>query len=136
MWKTPSHERVCEVQPLEGNSSGTAQRYTQHQTRRYSDFGLATIPACSNEPPPIPTRRRASEMPRILQLPPAPKQPPPPPPPRKPKKSSSGIVCTNSDLINILSSLSSSATEIDRCVQREDEAMSGLRASTSSSSLI
>ena len=93
MYKTSSRERVCEVQPLEGNSS--TQRYTQ-QHRRFSDFSLASIPAAST------IRRRASEMPIS---------------PAKPSKSShaAGIICSNTDLISILSSLTSSATEINRC---------------------
>ncbi|XP_011504661.1 PREDICTED: uncharacterized protein LOC105367591 [Ceratosolen solmsi marchali] len=106
MWKTPSRERVCEVQPLEGNSSGCTQRYTQYQPRRYSDFALTTIPA-------VPTRRRASEMPPRV---------PPPVPPR------TGIVCTNTDLISILSSLTSSATEIDRCGTEDDDSKSSTSA--------
>lgn len=125
MWKTPSHERVCEVQPLEGNgsASGAAQRYSQ---RRYSDFSLATIPAAST------TRRRASEMPR---------GPPPPIPPRSGLAASAapttstvqGIVCTNTDLLSILTSLTSSATEIDRCGVEEDKDLKTLTASASSS---
>jgi hypothetical protein len=106
MWKTPSRERVCEVQPLEGNSSGCTQRYTQYQPRRYSDFALTTIPA-------VPARRRASEMPPRV---------PPPVPPR------TGIVCTNTDLISILSSLTSSATEIDRCGTEEEDTKSSTSA--------
>ncbi|XP_011305663.1 uncharacterized protein [Fopius arisanus] len=83
MWRTTSHERMCEVQPV----VGPYQRYTQH-SRRHSDL-----------PPPLPPtapRRRASEV-----------------PPRCPQ--SPGIVCSNTDLISILSSLTSSATEINRC---------------------
>ncbi|XP_012269128.2 uncharacterized protein LOC105693649 [Athalia rosae] len=98
MWKTPSRERVCEVQPLEGSTS--PQRYTQQQ-RRYSDFSLIG----GGFPPPSGSiRRRASEMPKL------------------PAASSSsgmtaaaGIVCSNTDLISILSSLTSSASEINRC---------------------
>ncbi|XP_008204950.1 uncharacterized protein LOC100121612 [Nasonia vitripennis] len=122
MWKTPSHERVCEVQPLEGNGSGT-QRYTQYQQRRYSDFALTTIPSLPTPGGAASTRRRASEMP---PRPPLITGPPPPVPPRSglsglsgaPQQS--GIVCTNTDLISILSSLTSSATEINRC-GAEDE---------------
>ncbi|KAJ8672547.1 hypothetical protein QAD02_003806, partial [Eretmocerus hayati] len=111
MWKTPSHERVCEVQPLEGNG-GAAQRYT----RRYSDFALATIPANSALPGTSGSnqrqqQRRASEMPSTSRM-----GPPPPIPPR----SGAGIVCTNTDLLSILSSLTSSATEIDRCGTDDD----------------
>ncbi|XP_043464684.1 uncharacterized protein LOC122500047 [Leptopilina heterotoma] len=93
MYRTSSKERVCEVQPLEGSSS--TQRYIQ-QHRRFSDFTLASIPAASTN------RRRASEMPFT--------------PPSKPKFSqTTGIICSNTDLISILSSLTSSATEINRC---------------------
>ncbi|XP_012282963.1 uncharacterized protein LOC105701095 [Orussus abietinus] len=97
MWKTPSHERVCEVQPLEGNSG--AQRYTQYQHRRFSDFALTSTPL-----PPTAMRRRASEMPAK-----------PPSIPRPTTSQTAGIVCSNTDLISILSSLASSATEINRC---------------------
>ncbi|XP_023248475.1 uncharacterized protein LOC106640342 [Copidosoma floridanum] len=121
MWKTPSHERVCEVQPLEGGSGASAQRYTQNQQRRYSDFTLTTIPALA---PLATARRRASEMP-----PRGPMLPPPIPPrsgvpPIPCTSSASGIVCTNTDLISILSSLTSSATEIDRC-GADDESRDG-----------
>ncbi|XP_058799276.1 uncharacterized protein LOC131668836 [Phymastichus coffea] len=114
MWRTPSRERVCEVQPLEGSGAGGAQRYTQYQQRRYSDFSLATIPAGALAPSGL-ARRRASEMPARPPL-----GPPPPIPPRSGAPASSGIVCTNTDLISILSSLTSSATEIDRCGLEDD----------------
>lgn len=93
MWKTPSRERVCEVQPLEGNSS--AQRYVQQQQRRFSDFAPTLSASTSSSS----MRRRASELPR-----PSPSAAP-----------AAGIVCSNTDLISILSSLTSSATEINRC---------------------
>lgn len=93
MYKTSSKERVCEVQPLEGSTS--TQRYIQ-QHRRFSDFTLASIPAAST------IRRRASEMPI-------------PPSPKPTFSQSAGIICSNTDLISILSSLTSSATEINRC---------------------
>ncbi|KAK0181864.1 hypothetical protein PV327_000051 [Microctonus hyperodae] len=95
MWKTPSRERVCEVQTLEGNSS-SSQRYIQQQQRRYSDLAAMSSTPSSNSS----TRRRASEFSS-----------------RSPIGSgnSPGIVCSNSDLISILSSLTSSATEINRC---------------------
>ncbi|XP_076296403.1 uncharacterized protein LOC143216820 isoform X2 [Lasioglossum baleicum] len=76
MYKT-STEQVCEIQPLEGNSS--SQRYTQYQKTS-------------------PLQRRASEIPRTLGA-----------------SGTAGIVCSNTDLISILSSLASSATEINRC---------------------
>ncbi|XP_043272480.1 uncharacterized protein kairos [Venturia canescens] len=94
MWKTPSHERVCEVQPLEGNSM--AQRYVQQQQRRFSDF-VPTLPGSSSSSSSM--RRRASELPR----------------PSGSGAPAAGIVCSNTDLISILSSLTSSATEINRC---------------------
>ncbi|CAH2071622.1 unnamed protein product, partial [Iphiclides podalirius] len=92
LWNT-SNERVCEVQPLDERSpmSGSV-RYT-NRGRRHSDFVGAPLP-------PIPARRRASEMP-----------PPPPIPPR----TGAGVVCTDTDLRLMLNALTSSATEIDRC---------------------
>lgn len=91
MYKT-STEQVCEIQPLEGNSS--TQRYTQYQKRRFSEM----------PPPPVsPTsslRRRASEVPKAVGA---------------SLSAAAGIVCTNTDLISILSSLATSATEINRC---------------------
>lgn len=96
LWNT-SNERVCEVQPLDERSpmSGSV-RYT-NRGRRHSDFVGAPLP-------PIPARRRASEMP-----------PPPPIPPR----SGVGVVCTDTDLLHMLDALTSSATEIDRCGKPE-----------------
>ncbi|CAG9136064.1 unnamed protein product [Plutella xylostella] len=91
LWNTSS-ERVCEVQPLDERSPGCVQRYT-HRARRHSDY-VGTLP-------PIPARRRASDMPPAA---------PPPVPPRR-----SGVVCTDSDLHTMLTALTSSATEIDRC---------------------
>ncbi|KAL2722519.1 hypothetical protein V1478_009382 [Vespula squamosa] len=99
MFKTPSRECVCEIQPLEGNSS--SQHYTQYQKRRFSEFPIPTVSPTSNS---TSIRRRASEVPR-------------PPTATTPSsgKSAAGIVCSNTDLISILSSLTSSATEINRC---------------------
>ncbi|XP_068631349.1 uncharacterized protein [Battus philenor] len=96
LWNT-SNERVCEVQPLDERSpiSGSI-RYT-NRGRRHSDFVGAPLP-------PIPARRRASEMP-----------PPPPIPPR----TGAGVVCTDTDLRLMLNALTSSATEIDRCGKPE-----------------
>lgn len=92
LWNTSS-ERVCEVQPLDERSPiGGSVRYT-NRGRRHSDFVGSPLP-------PIPARRRASEMP-----------PPPPIPPR----SGAGVVCTDTDLKLMLNALTSSATEIDRC---------------------
>ncbi|XP_028172866.1 uncharacterized protein LOC135073783 isoform X1 [Ostrinia nubilalis] len=96
LWNT-SNERVCEVQPLDERSpmSGSV-RYT-NRGRRHSDFVGSPLP-------PIPARRRASEMP-----------PPPPIPPR----TGAGVVCTDTDLHHMLNALTSSATEIDRCGKPE-----------------
>lgn len=92
MYKTTSSEQVCEVQPLEGNSS--AQRYTQHQKRRASELPTTAVSPTAS------LRRRVSEVPRTLAT---------------SVSSAAGIVCSNTDLISILSSLTSSATEINRC---------------------
>ncbi|XP_053989514.1 uncharacterized protein LOC128882009 [Hylaeus volcanicus] len=78
MYKT-STEQVCEIQPLEGNSS-SSQRYTQYQKTSL--------------------QRRASEIPKAVGA---------------SISGAAGIVCSNTDLISILSSLASSATEINRC---------------------
>lgn len=98
LWNT-SNERVCEVQPLD--EAGGVQRYTNSSARRFSDFVGTTL-----APIPSSSKRRSSEL-----------------PPVGPACSSStaskltapGIVCTNTDLISILSSLASSATEINQC---------------------
>ncbi|XP_011136876.1 uncharacterized protein LOC105181663 [Harpegnathos saltator] len=95
MYKTPSRERVCEIQLLEGNGNST-QKYTQQQKRRFSEFS-ASIASTST------LRRRASEMTRPLSEVEA------------PSTSAAGIICSNTDLISILSSLTSSATEINTC---------------------
>lgn len=90
LWNT-SNEKVCEVQPLD--EAGGVQRYT-NSGRRYSDFvgtTLAPIPSSTN------TFRKTTK--EITST--------------KPKVST-GIVCTNTDLISILSSLTSSATEINK----------------------
>ncbi|KAJ0178921.1 hypothetical protein K1T71_005696 [Dendrolimus kikuchii] len=94
LWNT-SNERVCEVQPLDERSpiSGSV-RYT-NRGRRHSDFIGSPLP-------PIPARRRASEM-------------PPPIPPR----CNAGVVCTDTDLHLMLNALTSSATEIDSCGKPE-----------------
>ncbi|XP_026496933.2 uncharacterized protein LOC113401293 [Vanessa tameamea] len=90
LWNT-SNERVCEVQPLDERSPiSSSVRYTK-SGRRHSDFIGSPLP-------PIPARRRASEM-------------PPPIPPR----AGAGVVCTDTDLKLMLNALTSSATEIDRC---------------------
>ncbi|CAH4035765.1 uncharacterized protein LOC123709736 [Pieris brassicae] len=108
LWNTSS-EKVCEVQPLDERSpiSGSI-RYT-NRGRRHSDFVGSPLP-------PIPARRRASEMP-----------PPPPIPPR----SSTGVICTDTDLKHMLNALTSSATEIDRCGKPErTRQLSDMRSSS------
>lgn len=97
LWNTSS-EKVCEVQPLD--EAGGVQRYTNSSSRRFSDFVGTTLT-------PIPSstsRRRASEL-------------PPPnttcPTTTSSKQSASGIICSNSDLISILSTLTLSASEIN-----------------------
>ncbi|KAL1491582.1 hypothetical protein ABEB36_012157 [Hypothenemus hampei] len=90
VWNTSS-EKLCEVQPMD-EASGSVQRYT-NSGRRFSDFVGTTLP-----PIPSSTKRRASEL----------------PPPPATSKQKSGIVCTNTDLISILSSLSTSASEINQ----------------------
>ncbi|XP_058836633.1 uncharacterized protein LOC131693046 isoform X2 [Topomyia yanbarensis] len=110
LWNT-SNEKVCEVQTLDeaGAGSSSPMRYTN---RRYSDFVGTSLP-------PIQSFRRASEMPIS------------PSTPLTPATASSilttspkttqkmGIVCTNTDLISLLSSLASSATEINRCGDKD-----------------
>ncbi|XP_076244375.1 uncharacterized protein LOC143185322 [Calliopsis andreniformis] len=103
MYETPT-EQVCEIQPLEGNSS--TQRYTQHQKRRFSEMPGPSVSPNSS------LRRRASELPRTVSV-----------------SGAAGIVCSNTDLISILSSLASSATEINRC----GEEASGSREESKSS---
>ncbi|CAL1682340.1 unnamed protein product [Lasius platythorax] len=98
MYKTSSRERVCEIQPLEGNGSSTTQKYIQHQKRRFSEFSASVAASTSA------LRRRASEMTRPLcelEVPGS--------------TTAAGITCSNTDLISILSSLTSSATEINTC---------------------
>ncbi|XP_039313904.1 uncharacterized protein LOC105198933 isoform X2 [Solenopsis invicta] len=98
MYKTPSRERVCEIQPLEGNGSAT-QKYIQHQKRRFSEFSASVAASTSA------LRRRASEMTRPLSEIEIPGT----------SAMAAGITCSNTDLISILSSLTSSATEINTC---------------------
>lgn len=95
MYKTPSRERVCEIQSLEGNNS-TTQKYIQYQKRRFSEFSASVAASTSA------LRRRASEMTRPLCE-------------AEAVSPTAGITCSNTDLISILSSLTSSATEINTC---------------------
>lgn len=121
LWNTSS-EKVCEVQTVdEAGTSTTPMRYTN---RRYSDFvgsTLAPIPAC----------RRASENPVIAST-----------ASTTPSGSRSqsffkktGIVVTNTDLMSIISSLASSATEINK-VPDDTPIKSSSKASTSSSNTL
>lgn len=97
MYKTSSHERVCEIESLEGNSS-TTQKYTQPQKRRFSEFSTSIMATTSD------LRRRASEVTKPLCEMKA---------PSSSSTTAAGIICSNTDLISILSSLTSSATEIN-----------------------
>ncbi|KAL4708319.1 hypothetical protein ACJJTC_007725 [Scirpophaga incertulas] len=114
LWNT-SNERVCEVQPLDERSPmGASVRYT-NRGRRHSDYVGSPLP-------PIPARRRASEMP-----------PPPPIPPR----SGAGVICTDTDLHHMLNALTSSATEIDRCGKPErSRRLADMRSSSFDSSIL
>lgn len=96
LWNT-SNEKVCEVQTVDEAGTSSAQRYTN---RRFSDFIQTTLA-------PIPQNRRASENPSMIS--PNVTRAPSPSPSKK-----AGIICTNTDLISLLSSLASSATEINR----------------------
>lgn len=95
LWNTSS-EKVCEVQTLDEAGKSSPKRYTN---RRYSDFVASSLA-------PIPSNRRASENPCMLS----------------PSVGSSavnfikksGIVVTKNDLMSIMSSLTSSATEINK----------------------
>lgn len=99
LWNT-SNEKVCEVQTVdEAGTSSTAQRYTN--ARRFSDFVSTTL-----APIPQISLRRASENPSMLVSPSITVAPSP--------SKKAGIICTNTDLISLLSSLASSATEINR----------------------
>lgn len=102
LWNT-SNEKVCEVHTLDENEArGSPMRYTN---RRYSDF-VAASPLSTAQ-----ANRRASEMPSLVS-------------PSVSKGTTStmasfgrklkaGIVCTNTDLLGLLSTLTSSATEIN-----------------------
>lgn len=93
LWNTSS-EKVCEVQTVD--EAGTSSSTVRYTNRRYSDFVPTALP-----PVPSNINRRASENPSMLS--------PCPTPSKK-----GGIVCSNTDLISLLTSLASSATEINR----------------------
>lgn len=107
LWNTSS-EKVCEVQTISdaGGASGSATRYT-NTNRRYSDFvgsSLAPIPAAS--------LRRASENPVPVTITPSASSAAKSPTQNFFKRT--GIIVTNSDFKTLLSSLTSSATEINK----------------------
>lgn len=115
MYKTSSRERVCEIQPLEGNGSSTTQKYIQHQKRRFSEFSASVAASTSA------LRRRASEMTKPICELDVPSS-----------ATAAGITCSNTDLISILSSLTSSASEINTCgtSDAKDEQRSSWSAKT------
>lgn len=99
LWNT-SNEKVCEVQTLDENESKSSpMRYTN---RRYSDFVGAPLPS-------LQSHRRASEMPPIV----SPSIPGTSTMASFGRKLKAGIVCTNTDLLGLLSTLTSSAIEIN-----------------------
>ncbi|XP_031334177.1 cell wall protein RBR3-like [Photinus pyralis] len=98
MWNT-SNEKVCEVEALD--DQGGVQRYTNSSGRRYSDFVGTTL-----TPIPSSSKRRGSELPPTAASTSGCTQA---------SKLSTGIVCSNTDLISILSSRTSSAMDINQC---------------------
>ncbi|XP_025199812.1 uncharacterized protein LOC112597805 [Melanaphis sacchari] len=97
MWQTEDKEKMCELQSMDGENK---QMSRFKEARRYSN-----IDVCEKIAPPIPARRRASELPSNATL-------------QAGKSSaaaassqSSGIVCTNTDLLSIMNSLKSSASK-------------------------
>ncbi|XP_050428718.1 uncharacterized protein LOC126838384 isoform X2 [Adelges cooleyi] len=87
MWQTEDKEKMCELQPLDGSANTQMSRFKE--ARRYSD-----IDVCEKLAPPVPPRRRASDLPESTS-----------------KSQSSGIVCTNTDLMSIMNSLKSTANK-------------------------
>lgn len=103
VWNTSS-EKVCEVQTVsEAGSSAPPMRYSN---RRYSEMTPTTSSAT------IALSRRPSELPQTY----GPRVVPGPngAVPKTPVYKKSGIVVTNTDLISIISSMASSATEINK----------------------
>lgn len=97
LWNTSS-EKVCEVQTVDEAGTSSPKRYTN---RRYSDFVGSSLA-------PIPSNRRASEnivSPSVAGSSTSMAQ-------SFLKKS--GIVVTKTDLMSLMSSLTSSATEINK----------------------
>jgi len=102
LWNTSS-EKVCEVQTLDDAGTSSPMRYTN---RRYSDFVGAPLTTIHH--------RRASEYPCVV----SPSIPEIVPltemkPEKNAKKTKMGIVCSNTDLKSLLTTLTSSATEIN-----------------------
>ncbi|KAK5650096.1 hypothetical protein RI129_001125 [Pyrocoelia pectoralis] len=102
MWNTSS-EKVCEVQALD--DQGGVQRYTNSSGRRYSDFVGTTL-----TPIPSSSKRRGSELPPSAASTSG---------FTEASKLSTGIICSNTDLISILSSRTSSAMDINQCDSME-----------------
>lgn len=119
LWNTSS-EKVCEVQTVDeaGSSTTEPMRYTN---RRYSDFVGSSLA-------PIPANRRASENPVIS----ATASTTPSGSRGQSFLKKTGIVVTNTDLMSIISSLASSATEINKV----DDTPSKTKPSTSSSNTL
>lgn len=95
LWNTSS-EKVCEVQTVDEAGTSSPKRYTN---RRYSDFVGSSLA-------PIPSNRRASEnivSPSVAGSSMA-----------QSFLKKSGIVVTKTDLMSLMSSLTSSATEINK----------------------
>ncbi|CAH0558655.1 unnamed protein product [Brassicogethes aeneus] len=97
LWNTSS-EKLCEVQPLD--QTGGIQRYT-NSSRRFSDFVGTTL-----APIPSSKTRRASELPQAAGSSNTSNS--------TSKKPNIGIICSNNDLISILSPLSTSASELNQ----------------------
>lgn len=105
LWNTSS-EKVCEVQTF-NDPAGSNVSSTRYTNRRYSDFvgsTLAPIPAAS--------LRRASENPVPVTITPSASSAAKSPTQNFFKRT--GIIVTNSDFKTLLSSLTSSATEINK----------------------
>uniref|UniRef100_A0A182QZG7 Uncharacterized protein n=1 Tax=Anopheles farauti TaxID=69004 RepID=A0A182QZG7_9DIPT len=141
LWNT-SNERVCEVQTLDeaGTGSSSPMRYTN---RRYSDFVGTTLPpiqsfrrasempispcaaqqlaplaaAATSAGPNAPSTPSSSAVAATAAA--ASATTPASDAAFARPKTKMGIVCTNTDLISLLSSLASSATEINRCGEKE-----------------
>nr|CAD7408078.1 unnamed protein product [Timema cristinae] len=116
MWQGPGgRDKMCEVQPMDAEGGATPTRYTTQQhsgtslgappipmTRRYSDFVTAPPGVATQQHP----RRRASEQVHGEVS--------PTPGTSSGRSLAAGIVCSNTDLISILSSLATSSQEINR----------------------